>query len=105
MRDVAERGFVVAHRLSEREPYLDEVLADPPAAVWLDEWDGPWVQAEHVGSLHAAGADTWYVSPELHRPTPPAALAQRWREVLGYGVTGICTDHPRALRELAGGFA
>jgi hypothetical protein len=33
----------------------------------------------------------------LHRPQPLAALRRRWDDVLQWGVTGICTDHPLAL--------
>jgi glycerophosphoryl diester phosphodiesterase len=105
MRRVRQRGFAVAHRLSEREPFLGDLLAatEPPVAVWLDEWARPWVRRHHVAALRDIGTATYYVSPELHRPQPAAALRDRWEELIGFGVTGICTDYPRALGALAGG--
>ena len=105
MREVTDRGFAVAHRLSEREPFLDVLLASPPAAAWLDEFERPWVESRHIAALTAAGVATYYVSPELHRPTGVDDLRRRWYEVIAYGVTGICTDYPIALREHAGGTA
>jgi glycerophosphoryl diester phosphodiesterase len=95
---VAARGAAVARRLSDREPVLDELLADGDVEhVWLDEFDGPWADRASVSSLISAGKTVWYVSPELHRPQPMAALRRRWRDVLAWGVCGICTDHPTAL--------
>lgn len=104
MRSVQERGFAVAHRVSDREPRLDELRADPHVThVWLDEWDAPWVTETVVRSLAAAGKQTFYVSPDLHRTLGPAELEPRWREVAGWEVTAICTDYPLHLRELLGG--
>jgi hypothetical protein len=77
---------------------LAAIIADDACAhVWLDEMDGPWVTAETVAALTGAGKRVWYVSPELHRPQPLAALHDRWTEALAWGVTAICTDHPTAL--------
>ncbi len=104
MRSVQERGFAVAHRLSDREPFLDDYVdAAHVTHVWLDEWETPWVTGEVVRALAAAGKQTFYVSPELHRPLGPDDLAPRWSEVAEWGVTGICTDYPLRLRELLGG--
>jgi glycerophosphoryl diester phosphodiesterase len=95
---VAARGAAVARRLSDREPVLDELLADGDVEhVWLDELDGPWADEACVAQLIAADKTVWYVSPELHRPQPVAALRRRWSDVLAWGVSGICTDHPKAL--------
>jgi glycerophosphoryl diester phosphodiesterase len=100
MARVQRRGFRVAHRLSEREPHLERYVCDPTVTdVWLDELDWPWLEAEHVHALCAAGKRTFYVSPELHRRQPVQAVARRWDEVLAWGVTGICTDYPIHLRE------
>jgi glycerophosphoryl diester phosphodiesterase len=94
----AARGALVARRLSDREPVLDAILADTACThVWLDEFDGPWAGRECVERLAAAGKVVWYVSPELHRPQPLAALRRRWTEMRAWGVAGICTDHPLAL--------
>jgi glycerophosphoryl diester phosphodiesterase len=95
---VAARGGAVARRLSDREPVLDELLGDAAVEhVWLDEFDGPWADEASVSALISAGKTVWYVSPELHRPQPMAALRRRWHDVLAWGVSGICTDHPTAL--------
>jgi glycerophosphoryl diester phosphodiesterase len=100
--EVAARGGAVARRLSDREPILDDLVADAATEhVWLDEMDGPWVDRDVVARLRDAGKRVWFVSPELHRPQPLAALQRRWSDVLQWGVTGICTDHPLALRAAA----
>ena len=105
MAELGERGFGVAHRLSEREPFLDDLLSAPvaPMAVWLDEWSRPWVRRDHVAALRDRGVATYYVSPDLHRALRPADLHGRWEQLIEFGVTGICTDYPRALRTFAGG--
>jgi hypothetical protein len=65
--------------------------------VWLDEFDGSRAGRECVERLAGANKVVWYVSPELHRPQPLAALRRRWTEMRAWGVAGICTDHPLAL--------
>ena len=96
--EVAARGGAVARRLSDREPVLDALIADGATEhVWLDEVDGPWVDAGVVRTLCEAGKRVWFVSPELHRPQPLEALRRRWAHVVSWGVDGICTDHPLAL--------
>lgn len=101
MRAVQRRGFAVAHRLSERERHLERYLDDDAVTmVWLDEFETPWVERRHVAELAARSKQTFYVSPELHRPLPPEAVEQRWRELAEWGVTGICTDYPVRLRDL-----
>jgi glycerophosphoryl diester phosphodiesterase len=100
--EVAGRGGAVARRLSDREPVLEDLLADAATEhVWLDEMDGPWVSASVVSRLRDAGKRVWFVSPELHRPQPVEALCRRWHDVVQWGVAGICTDHPVALRAAA----
>jgi glycerophosphoryl diester phosphodiesterase len=92
------RGARVARRLSDREPVLEDIVADDSCEhVWLDEFDGPWVDRDCVQRLADAGKVVWYVSPELHRPQPVSSLLARWAETLDWGVAGICTDHPTAL--------
>jgi hypothetical protein len=103
MDSIRRRGFAVAHRVSEREPWLDWLLdGRPVAAVWLDEFEDRWVRREHVQAFAERGVATYYVSPDLHRPTALPQLAERWAEVSAWGVTGICTDYPTRLREQQG---
>lgn len=104
MRDVQRRGGLVAHRLSEREPFLPQHLADETVSlVWLDELDGPWVHREHVEILEGAGKRCLYVSPELHGERDEERLEHRWQQLVDWGASGICTDYPIRLRDLVGG--
>jgi glycerophosphoryl diester phosphodiesterase len=102
--ELAERGYRVAHRVSEREPFAAAYARDPRVTtIWLDELDGPWVDEDTVAGLRAAGKDVLYVSPDLHRRVGPADLPRVWERAAGWGVTGICTDYPRKLRDLLEG--
>jgi hypothetical protein len=99
MRSVQERGFAVAHRISEREPYARRYAADPSVTrVWLDEFERDALREADVRRLVEAGKRCIYVSPDLHRTESPAALRARWLELASWGVHGICTDYPVALR-------
>jgi glycerophosphoryl diester phosphodiesterase len=104
MRSVQERGFAVAHRVSEREPFAREYASDPSVStIWLDEFERDTLQEADVRLLADAGKRCLYVSPDLHRPETPAALRERWLEVMSWGVHGICTDYPIALRSVLEG--
>lgn len=104
LADVQRRGFRVAHRVSDREPYAEAYAADPDVTtIWLDELDGPWVDSAVVGRLREAGKDVVYVSPDLHGRRDPDALAVRWRELADWGATGVCTDYPLLARDLLEG--
>jgi glycerophosphoryl diester phosphodiesterase len=102
--ELAERGYRVAHRVSEREPFAADYARDPRVTtIWLDELDGQWVDEATVAGLRDAGKDVLYVSPDLHRRVSPDVLPAVWERVAGWGVTGICTDYPRKLRDLLEG--
>jgi glycerophosphoryl diester phosphodiesterase len=102
--ELAERGYRVAHRVSDREPFAAEYARDPRVTtIWLDELDGAWVDEATVAGLRDAGKDVLYVSPELHRRVGADGLPAVWERVAAWGVSGICTDYPRKLRDLLEG--
>jgi glycerophosphoryl diester phosphodiesterase len=101
LAEVQRRGYRVAHRISEHEPYTAEYAADASVTmIWLDELEGPWVDAAVVRQLRNAGKDVLYVSPDLHRRAGGEELERRWRELAAWDVSGICTDYPLKLRDL-----
>jgi hypothetical protein len=84
-------------RVSDRNEPLDRALAVEAAdVIWLDEFDGPWATAAMVRRLKEAGKAVFAVSPELHGRSMREASA-RWRDFVGWGVDGICTDWPERL--------
>lgn len=100
MRTTAAAGFSVAYRLSEREPYIEEYLSDPSVLnIWLDEFEVPWVTQAHVARLTERAIRTFYVSPDLHGVRDMETLKPRWEQIVSWGVDGICTDYPLALRQ------
>lgn len=89
-------------------------LPDLYSWVWLDEWDRlgegakrkTFVNAETVGSFHAAGFKVAVVSPELHATSPSLLggeahedgcdvklLRTRWLELGALQLEALCTDH------------
>ena len=106
MDSLRDQGCQVAWRLSEREPHFDRYLKSPRVGwIWLDEFTRPWATERHFRALAEAGKRVLYVSPELHGRRDIAALERRWEQVADWGVRGICTDYPRALRALLEGRA
>jgi glycerophosphoryl diester phosphodiesterase len=104
MRSVQDRGFTIAHRVSEREPHARAYAADPSVTrIWLDEFERDTLREADVRRLVEAGKRCIYVSPDLHRQAGAQALRERWLEVVSWGVHGICTDYPLALRTVLEG--
>jgi hypothetical protein len=101
---VQERGFAIAHRVSEREPFARLYASDPAVTtIWLDEFERAMLREQDVRRLVDAGKRCLYVSPDLHRREAPEALRERWRELISWGVHGICTDYPLVLRSVLEG--
>lgn len=99
MHDLADRGFAIAYRISEREPFFRDYLnAFHIRWLWLDEWSEPWVTRDHLAALNEAGKRSYYVSPELHGCCDEAYIARRWDDIIAWGVSGICTDYPLQLQ-------
>jgi glycerophosphoryl diester phosphodiesterase len=93
-------GIAIAARASDRGEPLARALSLPMAStIWLDEFDGPWATAVHVGRAHAAGRRVFAVSPELHGGGLDVAR-RRWLDFLAWHVDGICTDYPAHLQTL-----
>ena len=91
--------------------YLWEDLADHSElydGVWWDEWKTPGSEytAERAAEILAAGKTLYVISPELHtvhgHPHAQSGYEQDWRNFIAWGAHGICTAHPRQLRELLG---
>jgi len=99
MRSVREQGIRVAYRLSEREPFLEQYLSDKSIThIWLDEFAVPWVDRDSVRKLTEYGKTAVYVSPDLHGLRDLEHVGRRWDELMDWGIGGICTDYPLALR-------
>lgn len=87
----------IAARVSDRgEPIAQALGIDVAQTIWLDEFDGPWATRADVDRLKAAGRRVWMVSPDLHGATLQETR-RRWREVLTWGLDGLCTDYAEAL--------
>jgi glycerophosphoryl diester phosphodiesterase len=90
----------VAARASDRgEPLTRALGMSVASTIWLDEFDGPWATAVHIGRAHAAGRRVFAVSPELHGQRLELAR-RRWLDFVAWGVDGICTDYPAHLQAL-----
>ncbi|MEZ5290580.1 MAG: hypothetical protein R2745_05830 [Vicinamibacterales bacterium] len=90
--------IALAARVSDRgEPIARALAVDAAATIWLDEFDGPWATEADVARLTRAGRRVWAVSPDLHGGSL-ADAERRWRDLLAWGVDGICTDYPEALQ-------
>lgn len=87
----------IAARVSDRGESLAQALSiDVAQTIWLDEFDGPWATRADLDRLKAAGRRVWMVSPDLHGASLQDAR-RRWREVLTWGLDGLCTDYAEAL--------
>lgn len=96
-------AVTVAARVSDRGEPVERALAIPEASViWLDEFDRLWATAADIRRLTEAGRTVYAISPELHGFSLEAARA-RWADFIHWGVSGICTDHPRALEQWLAG--
>jgi glycerophosphoryl diester phosphodiesterase len=89
----------LAARVSDRDEPVDGALANRAAGiVWLDEFDRRWAGADDVARLHDAGKSIYAVSPELHGFSFSRAQS-RWDDFMRWGIAGVCTDFPVALRQ------
>jgi hypothetical protein len=89
----------VAARLSDRNEPMLQCLSIPAEVVWADEFDRLWLSEEEVRQVKDAGRLFYVISPELHG-FDESVMKQRWRDFKAWGVDGVCTDHPVAVREL-----
>lgn len=88
------RAIRISDRIDEKDPYKFHA-----GVIWLDEFK-PWVNELDVHDLSSEKKVYW-VSPELHNPvkTPQefTKMETRWKEMIAWGVDGICTDYPQML--------
>jgi len=74
--------------------------------IWLDEWEGGLLSKNTISKIKNFCKIIYVVSPELHvgQNHPSSrdlnAIKKLWWSLLGWGVSGVCTDYPRKLREL-----
>lgn len=103
MRSLAKTGFAVAYRLSDREPYLKQYLAQERISlIWLDAFEQVWDGPEQWAALRAEGKQVYCVSPELHGCDNLDILKRRWEQWQAWGAAGICTDYPMLLAQFLG---
>lgn len=91
-------GLRCFSRQSEYEP-APLLLYERAQGVWIDMFDGDWVEAKHV-TLHLdAGKQVCLVSPELHG-RPYKAFWSRLKDFnLSNDKLMLCTDEPERARE------
>ena len=93
------QGIRYYARVSEYE--LAAVGIDRADGVWLDQFEGDWVDDAAVGRFADLGKGVCIVSPELHRRDPRTAWEQyrRISEQSRHGRIYLCTDFPSRARE------
>jgi len=86
------RAARVSDRRDEQTPQFEAPI------IWLDEFN-VWATKKDVVRL--ASKKVYWVSPELHMSDMPITpIKRRWRDAIGWGVDGICTDYPEELEKL-----
>lgn len=91
-------GIALASRASDRGEPLAEALERPGGAVWMDEFDGPWITEADVAEVRSRGRQAWMVLPDLHGAPREAAL-ERAATFASWGADALCTDWALAVRE------
>jgi len=73
--------------------------------VWWDEWNSELYKKENVEKIKQLKKPNYVVSPELHKihnhpkSSNLDSIKSVWKELIDFQVGGICTDHPKELRE------
>lgn len=88
-------GLTAYTRRSEYE--LPPSFLDRAAGIWVDAFDGDWVEADDLRNLSQDGKTLALVSPELHG-RPHQEVWDRWKAGAGQaqGPLMLCTDFPDA---------
>lgn len=74
--------------------------------VWLDEWkiDGGVLNKVLVDKINKSGKKIYVISPELHRehdhPQSDIGYENVWKNLIKWGVDGICTAYPNKLKTI-----
>lgn len=83
--------FKVATRMSEYE--RGPVLSRKSVAIWMDEWEESWINANEINKFREAGKLVSIISPEIHGRDN----AQLWQELTQFKEDDrviLCTDIP-----------
>lgn len=93
----AELPFFTRHSDAEPAP----AVYDRAAGVWLDDFEGGFIDERRISEHLAAGKRVAVVSPELHNRDGAAAWTQ-WRDwsVWESAAVLLCTDDPLRAREV-----
>lgn len=72
--------------------------------VWWDEWKSGLYTQENAKKIKKRNITNFTISPELHKDYKhPASedigkIKDVWKDLIEWGVDGICTDYPRELK-------
>jgi glycerophosphoryl diester phosphodiesterase len=97
--DYRTQGIRYYARVSEYE--LAAIGIEQADGVWLDQFEGDWVDEAAVERFTDMGKDVCIVSPELHRRDPRTAWKNYHRLTVqpARGTIYLCTDFPSRARE------
>lgn len=92
------KDMPVGLHLPENSPDYTKDKFGKTDVIWADETTFDWMSKEMVGLAHSLGKKIYAVSAELipHSKNAPD-YKKRWKDLIGYGFDGICTDHPEEL--------
>jgi len=79
------------------EEVIDSELAD---VIWADEWEGGLYDSYFFKKIAENSKKSYVISPELHKDLSVVGCKQTWKELIAWGVDGICTDYPEELVQL-----
>lgn len=102
MRHYVERSLPIAVRLSEYEWYRGGFLENLPqgSAYWVDGLTTDWWLTGPGFDAIADKSRVYLVSPEVHGRDPYATWNWFAERVRSGQDLFLCTDHPKAVREL-----
>lgn len=81
------------------EEIVDNELVD---IIWADQWQKGLYNNNFFDIISRAGKKSYVISPELHKSLSAAECSYTWRDLISWGVSGICTDYSRELNKLCG---
>lgn len=93
----------VAARVSEKESWGRLKDLNCVDIIWFDEFFGNLYSEESIKDMHNCNKQVYAISPELHinegHPRSHTGYEETWESLLRWGIDGICTDFPLALKE------
>ena len=79
------------------EEVVDSEFAD---VIWADEWEGGLYDSYFFKKIAENSKKSYVISPELHKNLSVVECKQAWKELIAWGVDGICTDYPEEFAHL-----